>query len=104
MLAEAVRLEDHPTISFRTGGDGTRRPCVAGSRLDVLDVAATFLASGRDRPSTVRYFEHVPERHVTAALDYYADFTGELDAALSERRRRDDETAATLRRRNQLHG
>lgn len=29
MFAEAVRLEDHPIISFRTGGDGTRRACVA---------------------------------------------------------------------------
>lgn len=104
MLAEAVRLEDHPIISFRTGGNGTRRACVAGSRLDVLDVVATFLASGRDRTTTFEHFVHVPERHVIAALDYYADFTDELDAALAERRVRDDDIAGTLRRRDEVRG
>lgn len=82
LLGEALRLQRHPLISFRTGGSGERRPCLLGTRLDVRHVIGTWRAEGGDVEAAAAHFE-VPVGHVRAALDYYGDFKVEVDAEMA---------------------
>lgn len=79
LIGEAVRTERHPLIRFRTGAAGRREPLLVGTRLLVRQVVATV----RDHEGSIAdcgSYLGVPARVVRAAVSYYADFTGEIDA------------------------
>lgn len=78
MLAEALRTERHPLITFRTGGSGLRRPALIGSRIYVWQVLS-MLRDG-DSVADAAASLDLPESYVQAAVDYYADFKDEVDA------------------------
>lgn len=82
MLAEALRTERHPLITFRTGGSGLRRPGLAGSRIYVWQLLSMLRAG--DSVAEVADALSLPESHVQAAVDYYADFKDEVDAFEAE--------------------
>jgi uncharacterized protein (DUF433 family) len=98
LIDEGMRMERHPLVHFRTGGSGLRRPALVGTRLYVWQVIETVRAEGCDVAAAAEYFG-LPERSVRAAIDYYADFTEEIDAyraeevAFAERERRRAERA-----------
>jgi uncharacterized protein (DUF433 family) len=77
LLEEGLRHDAHPLIDFREGAAG-RRPALVGTRLDVAHVVDTWLDSNKSIAETVEYFE-LPERHIRAALQYYAAFQEEVD-------------------------
>lgn len=77
-MDEGLRTERHPLIFFREGAAGLRRPALVGTRLYAWQVVDTLRASGNSLPAAAEYLG-VPERHVQAAVDYYADFTDEVD-------------------------
>ncbi len=79
LLGEAVRTERHPLIRFRTGAAGRREPLLVGTRLLVRQVVATVHAHDGSIDESAEYFG-VPAPLVRAALSYYADFSGEVDA------------------------
>jgi uncharacterized protein (DUF433 family) len=79
LLEEGVRTDRHPLISFRQGASGRRRPALGGTRLDVTQVVTTVRGEGGDIAAAAEYLS-VPERLVQAAVNYYADFTEEIDA------------------------
>ena len=83
LLGEAVRVERHPLIRFDAGAAGRRQPRVVGTRLDVHQVVATFRANDGMVDATAEYLG-VDPRLVRAALDYYAEFTAEVDADAAE--------------------
>lgn len=83
LLGEAVRVERHPLIRFDAGAAGRRQPRVVGTRLDVHQVVATLRANDADVDATAEYLGIDP-RLVRAALDYYAEFTDEVDADAAE--------------------
>ena len=83
LLGEAVRVERHPLIRFDAGAAGRRQPRVTGTRLDVHQVVATVRANDAGVDATAEYFGIDP-RLVRAALDYYAEFTDEVDADAAE--------------------
>lgn len=78
LLAEAIRLERHPLIRFRSGASGRRRPCLAGNRLYVHQVMSTLRASDGDVDEAAEGLGISPQL-VQAALDYYVDFSDEVD-------------------------
>ncbi|MHB1166202.1 MAG: DUF433 domain-containing protein [Candidatus Nanopelagicales bacterium] len=78
LLGEALRLERHPLIRFRTGAAGRREPFVVGTRLLVRQVVASFHDGGKDVSAVSEYLA-VPEREIRAALAYYADFAADVD-------------------------
>lgn len=89
VLAEGLRLENHPLIRFRAKATGRRQPMLVGARLSVHQVISTLRDSAGDVDDAASYFEIEP-RLVQAALSYYADFRDEVDrdaalAALSEK-------------------
>ena len=79
LLGEALRVERHPLIRFDAGAAGRRQPRVVGTRLDVHQVVATARANDVGVDATADYLGIDP-RLVRAALDYYAEFTEEVDA------------------------
>ncbi|MFT3852819.1 MAG: hypothetical protein QM733_08795 [Ilumatobacteraceae bacterium] len=79
VLGEGLRTEAHPAIRFRSGAAGRREPALAGTRLLVRQVVATFTSSGRDVNETATYLSISPAL-VRAALSYYADYRAEIDA------------------------
>lgn len=83
LLGEAVRVERHPLIRFEAGAAGRRQPRVVGTRLDVHQVVATVRANDVSVDATAEYLGIDP-RLVRAALDYYAEFTEEVDADAAE--------------------
>lgn len=78
LLEEGLRRDAHPLIDFREGAAG-RRPALVGTRLDVGRIVDTWLNSSKSVADTADYF-NLPERHIRAALQYYAAFQEEVDA------------------------
>lgn len=83
LLGEAVRVVRHPLIRFDAGASGRRQPRVVGTRLDVHQVVATLRANDVNVDATADYLGIDP-RLVMAAMDYYAEFTEEVDADAAE--------------------
>jgi uncharacterized protein (DUF433 family) len=78
LLGEAVRLERHPLIRFHHGFGGRRQPLVVGTRLYVHQAVATLRASDGNIEEAADYLGVAP-RLVRAAVEYYAEFTDEVD-------------------------
>ncbi|HYB26469.1 MAG TPA: hypothetical protein VEF89_07650 [Solirubrobacteraceae bacterium] len=78
LLDEGLHTERHPLIVFRTGGSGRRRPALVGTRLYVWQIIDTVRGSGNSVHEAAQYLA-LPEHHVQAAVDYYADFKEEVD-------------------------
>ena len=82
LLDEGLRTERHPLIVFREGAAGLRRPALVGTRLYVWQVVDTVRESANSVAAAADYLG-LPAPHVRAAVDYYADFTEEVDLYLS---------------------
>ena len=84
LLGEALRTQRHPLIGFRTGAAGRREPCLVGTRLLVRQVVASVKAErDGDRIRIVADDLDLDLAHVRAAVDYYADFTEEIEADIA---------------------
>lgn len=103
LIDEGLRMESHPSVTFRDGPSG-RRPTLVGGP-EVLDVIGAIV--GGDVPVDQRRSRAadvlgISEALVDAALAYYADFTDEIDAALDDRTRIADEAEKSWRRQRAL--
>jgi uncharacterized protein (DUF433 family) len=85
LMDEGLRTERHPLVVFRQGAAGLRRPALVGTRLYVWQVIDTVRASGNSVAAAADYLG-LPEHHVQAAVDYYADFTDEVDEYRAQER------------------
>jgi hypothetical protein len=83
ILDEGLHTDRHPLIVFRTGGSGLRRPALIASRLYVWQIVDTVRDNGSSVAAAADYLA-LPERHVQAAIDYYADFKEEVDGYRAE--------------------
>ncbi len=85
LLDEGLRTERHPLIVFRQGASGLRRPALVGTRLYVWQIIDTVRESRNSIAGGAEYLA-LPEHHVRAAVDYYAEFTEEVDRHRTEQR------------------
>lgn len=67
-----------PGILFADGPSG-RRARVAGTRLEVWEVIATYKSLGRDFARLRRACHWLSEAQLRAALGYYAAYPAEID-------------------------
>ena len=81
-IVEGMRQEEHPLIRFRAGAGG-RRPSLLGTRLDIADVVTTIRQNENSLPDTAEALG-IPIVQVEAAVSYYADYKGEIDAWIEE--------------------
>ena len=94
-VREGLHNDEHPDIVFRDGPAG-RRAAIAGG-LDVWEVVSTVRANDGSSSEAAAYLA-VPERHVVAAMRYYADYPYEIDARLAEHDRMYEEELRRVRR------
>ncbi|HEX3334293.1 MAG TPA: hypothetical protein VHS57_08120 [Acidimicrobiales bacterium] len=103
LIEEGLRTRRHPLIVFRDGASGRRAGLVGGP--DVWEVIGGLV--GGDVPAEDRIERAVDvfglnARQIGAALDYYADFTAEIDAEIDTNLAVADATDAAWRRRQGL--
>lgn len=91
LLGEALRLERHPLIRFQDRAGGRRQPLVVGTRLYVHQVISTVRANHGDVAEAADYLG-ISVRLVHAAVEYYAEFSDEVDedAAAAKRAERSE--------------
>jgi hypothetical protein len=80
LVEEGLRAERHPLIRFRRGEGGPREAALVGSRIYVWQAIATLRGSDNSVSDAAEYLG-VPGQLIQAAIDYYADFRDEVDAA-----------------------
>jgi uncharacterized protein (DUF433 family) len=93
---EGLRQADHPGIVFVDEPAG-RRARVAGSGLDVWEVVETVRDNDGSIAEAAAYLT-VPERMVSDAMRYYADFPYEIDAWSADNARHWEEEQLRARR------
>ena len=76
-LAEGVRRDEFPQISFRDGALG-RRAALLGTRLDVWQVVDTVRGHGNSIEDTAAYLD-LPVERVRAAVRYAAAQPEEIE-------------------------
>jgi len=80
-VEEGLRHDDHPLIHFVDGPTG-RRAAVLGTGLDVWEVVATVRDNANDPQEAADYLG-VPHGLVQAAVAYYGEYHGEIDAEIA---------------------
>ncbi len=101
LVDEALRTQDHPMIVFRDGPAGRRARLIGGP--DVWEIAQAVSSARRAEPGLrtdalvelVTETSGVSERLVRAAVDYWADYSDEINAWVE---RADVEAAEAERR------
>lgn len=85
-VAEGIRRDRHPRVTFQVGRVGGRPALAARPRLEIATIVETWRNEDRDEDAVARYHE-IPPADVKAALDYYAEFQGEIEAILEQKHR-----------------
>lgn len=91
LLAEGLRIQDHPGITFRSGPAGRRAGVVGGPDVwEVMRVVKGLQGSSVDLVTSTREVTGLSEEQVRIALRYYAEYPDEIEAWIQ----RVDEEAA----------
>jgi hypothetical protein len=103
LIEEGLRTRRHPMIVFRDGASGRRARLRGGP--DVWELVGGLV--GGDVPPDehiARAAEHLGLSHqqIDAVLDYYTDFTTEIDEEIAENVAAVDELEEAWRRRQDL--
>lgn len=103
LIEEGLRSRRHPLITFRDGPTGRR--AAFGGGPDVWEVIGGVV--GGDVAADVRIERAVEQfglspQQVSAALDYYASFTSEIDDEIAANLKAAEEAEAAWRRRQDL--
>jgi hypothetical protein len=106
LIEEGLRARRHPMIVFRDGASGRRAGLIGGP--DVWEVVGGLVGGDvppEDRISRAAEHLGLSLQQTNAVLDYYADFTTEIDEEIAENVAAADELeAAWLRRQGLLAG
>lgn len=103
LLEEGVRMDAHPGIVFRSGPAGRRPGLVAGP--DVAEVIAFIQhldATGEEAIRETARWLSLSERQVRTAVDYFTDFSEEIDEEIERRHREAEEARRRWERQQQL--
>lgn len=103
LIDEGLRMQTHPAVMFRDGPRGRRAALAAGP--EIVDVIGALI--GGDVPVDQRRARaadllNISPAAVDAALAYYAEFTGEIDAGIAERAKAAEEAEAAWVRQRAL--
>jgi uncharacterized protein (DUF433 family) len=99
LIEEGLRTRRHPMIVFRDGASGRRAGLIGGQ--DVWEVVGWLVGGDvppEDRISRVAEHLGLSHQQIDAVLDYYADFTTEIDKEIAENVAVADELEAAWRR------
>jgi len=80
-IEEGLRRDAHPLIHFLDGPSG-RRAGLVGRGLDVWEVISTVIDNDGSVTDAAAYLQ-IPTGLVQAAVGYYGEFRGEIDAEIA---------------------
>ncbi|HWD56423.1 MAG TPA: hypothetical protein VG346_14955 [Acidimicrobiales bacterium] len=103
LIEEGLRARRHPMIVFRDGASGRRAGLIGGP--DVWEVVGGLVSGDvppEDRISRAAEHLGLSRQQIDAVLDYYADFTTEIDEEIAENVAAADLLEETWRRRQGL--
>jgi len=100
LVEEGLRLRRHPGISFIERASGRRATLTKRPRLSVAQIVQTVRAS-TDLAEAAAYLD-LGVSDLERALDYYADFTAEIDAEIESRQEVADREEQLSRERERL--
>jgi hypothetical protein len=103
LIEEGLRSRRHPLVIFRDGPAGRRAGLAGGP--DVWEVIGGLVGGDvavADRINRAVDLFGLSPLQVSAALDYYADFTSEIDDEIAANLATADEAEAAWRRRQDL--
>lgn len=103
LLDEGLRMAAHPGVVFRSGPTGRRPALSAGPDIvEVVSVIQHLEQTGEEAEAEAARWLELPLTAVRAAVDYYLEFTDEIDQDIERR----EKVAAAARehwvRRQQL--
>jgi hypothetical protein len=87
LLDEAIRVRRFPGLAFR-GAMHDRRAWLVGTALDIWEVIEAY---GKMGPERLRAESDLSEQQIRLALSYYHQFPKEIDIAIAENRRTEEE-------------
>lgn len=96
-IAEGLRLDAHPGITFVDTATGRKAALAAHRGLTIWEVISTFLVNDRSVADTAEYLV-LPESEVQAAVRYYAAYRAEIDGEIKANEEAADELEAIWRR------
>ena len=82
LIEEGVRMARCPGILFMDGVSG-RRACIAGTGIDVWEVARTLQSCQGDEAAMRALYPQLSHAQVTAALRYAKTYPGEISERIS---------------------
>ncbi|MGH9047483.1 MAG: ribbon-helix-helix protein, CopG family [Acidimicrobiales bacterium] len=103
LIEEGLRTRRHPLIVFRDGPSGRRAGLIGGP--DIWEIIGGLVGGdvpAEDRIERAVNVSGLTPSHVSAALDYYADFNDEIDGEIAANLAAADEAEAAWRRRQGL--
>ena len=110
LVDEALRMHEHPLITFKDGPAGRRARVVGGP--DVWEIIGAVRSvretdpalTGDEALAVVAETSGVPMPFLRAALAYWGDYPGEVDAFLDRARAEADQARAAWERQQELLG
>lgn len=96
-IAEGLRLDAHPGITFVDAPSGRTAALAAHRGLTIWEVISTFLVNDRSVADTAEFLV-LPESEVQTALRYYAAYRAEIDGEIKANEDAADEHYAAWRR------
>jgi hypothetical protein len=110
LVDEALRMHEHPLITFKVGPAGQRARVVGGP--DVWEVVGAVRSVrdsdpslvGDDALAVVAETSGVPLAFIRAALDYWAAYPAEVDAFIDRQRAEAAQARAAWQRQQELLG
>jgi hypothetical protein len=103
LIDEGLRAEAHPLITFRDGPTGRRAALINGP--DVWEVVAALVGSDAPparREARVADLLGLSPAQVSATMDYYAEFTAEIDQRIGLNRQEADRQLALWEQKQRL--
>ena len=82
LLSEAVRMRRVPGIMFTDGMRG-RRAVLAGTGIEVWEIAAMWLSQGRDAEALQAAYHWLTAAQLRTAIAYYEAYPAEIDERLA---------------------
>ena len=110
LVDEALRMHEHPLITFKIGPAGQRARVVGGP--DVWEIVGAVRSirdsdptlTGDEALALVALTSGVPMAFIRAALDYWADYPDEVDAFLDRAKQEALRARAAWQRQQELLG
>jgi hypothetical protein len=88
LIEEGLRMERHPGIVFRDGPVGRRAALVGGPDVwEVVPIVHNIAGKSDDPITDAANWLGIPPARMRAAMDYYAEYTDEIDTWITRNER-----------------